>query len=152
LDAALVSARRGLATYRDKDGIWTKYRVEDIGKAEAWAKSPEAVIEVNNLLKAQVASALPNDAHRAIALLESRFEVVVITQNAGDLHERGGSSRVIHLHGELTKARSSIDPSLVYKVCEAGIRMGECCSKGSQLRPDTVWFGEDVHHYEEGAD
>jgi NAD-dependent deacetylase len=152
LSGAGISAPSGLATFRDKDGIWSRYRIEEVATPEGWSKAPGVVLEFYNERRAQAAAALPNEAHRAIALLETRYEVVVITQNVDDLHERGGSSRVIHLHGELTKARSTADPSLIYEIGGAGIRVGDCCSKGSQLRPHIVWFGEEVQRFDEAAE
>ena len=152
LSGAGISAPSGLATFRDKDGIWSRYRIEEVATPEAWSKAPSVVLEFYNERRAQAAAALPNEAHRAIALLETRYEVVVVTQNVDDLHERGGSTRVIHLHGELTKARSTADPTHVYEVGGAAIRLGDCCSKGSQLRPHIVWFGEEVQHFEEAAE
>jgi NAD-dependent deacetylase len=152
LSGAGVSAPSGLATFRDKEGIWSRYRIEEVATPEAWSRSPNAVLEFYNERRAQAETAVPNEAHRAIASLESKFDVVVITQNIDSLHERGGSSRVIHLHGELAKARSTIDPTLVYNIGGAPIRLGDCCAKGSQLRPHVVWFGEDVQRFEEAAE
>jgi NAD-dependent deacetylase len=152
LSGAGISAPSGLATFRDKDGIWNRYRIEEVATPEAWSKHPAVVLGFYNERRAQATAALPNDAHRAIVALEAQFEVVVVTQNVDDLHERAGSRRVIHLHGELTKARSTADPSLIYEIGAAPIRVGDLCAKGSQLRPHIVWFGEDVQRFEESAD
>jgi NAD-dependent deacetylase len=152
LSGAGISAPSGLGTFRDQDGIWSRYRIEDVATPEAWSKDPHVVLQFYNERRAQAVAALPNEGHRAIAALEQKFEVVVVTQNVDDLHERGGSSRVIHLHGELTKARSTADPALVYEVGAAPIQVGDCCAKGSQLRPHIVWFGEEVHRFEEALE
>ncbi len=151
LSGAGISAPSGLATFRDKGGVWSRYRVEDVATPEAWSRQPEVVLEFYNERRAQATAALPNQAHRAIATLEQQFEVTVVTQNVDDLHERAGSQRVIHLHGELTKARSTVDASLIYEIGAAPIRIGDRCAKGSQLRPHIVWFGEDVQRFEESA-
>ena len=152
LSGAGLSAPSGLATFRDAGGLWQKYKIEDVATPEAWARQPEVVQEFYNLRRAQAAAAQPNDGHRAIAALEQKFEVVVITQNVDDLHERAASSRVVHVHGELTKARSTADPSLVYEIGAAPIRMGDRCARGSQLRPHIVWFGEEVQRFDEAME
>lgn len=152
LSGAGLSAPSGLATFRDAGGLWQKYKIEDVATPEAWARQPEVVQEFYNLRRAQAGAAQPNDGHRAIAALEQKFEVVVVTQNVDDLHERAGSSRVVHVHGELTKARSTADPSLVYEIGIAPIRMGDRCARGSQLRPHIVWFGEEVQCFDEAVE
>ncbi|MES2696027.1 MAG: NAD-dependent deacylase [Verrucomicrobiota bacterium] len=152
LSGAGISAPSGLATFRDGGGIWDRYKIEEVATPEAWAKDPARVLDFYNERRAQAAAALPNDGHRAIAELEKRFEVVVITQNVDDLHERGGSGRVIHLHGELRKARSTVDPTLVYEIGGAPIQIGDRCAQGSQLRPHIVWFGEEVQRFEEAEE
>lgn len=139
-----VSAESGLRTFRDSDGLWEEYRIEDVATPEAWRKDPELVLRFYDLRRAQVLAAQPNAAHYAIVALEERFEVQVITQNIDDLHERAGSSRVHHLHGEIRMARSTADPSLVTSVNGPSLRLGDRCSLGSQLRPHIVWFGEEV--------
>lgn len=148
LSGAGISAPSGLATFRDSDGLWEKYRVAEVATPEAWRQDPGLVTRFYNERRTQASAAQPNAAHLAIARLQQRFETVVITQNVDDLHERGGSSSVIHLHGELGKARSSIDPDLIYPIGNRAIQMGDLCALGSQLRPDIVWFGEDVRHFE----
>lgn len=144
ISGAGLSAPSGLKTFRDSGGLWENHRVEDVATPEAWRWNPKLVLDFYNQRRALAAAAQPNAGHRAIADLEERFEVVVITQNVDDLHERAGSTRVIHLHGELTKARSTADKTLVRTIGSAPIHIGDLCELGSQLRPHIVWFGEDV--------
>lgn len=144
-----VSAESGLKTFRDMGGLWNEYAIEDVASPEGWMRNPSAVLDFYNERRRAVLAAEPNAAHRAIAWLQEAFDVVVITQNVDDLHERAGSTNVIHVHGEILKARSSIDPSLIYALNKSTIELGELCEKGSQLRPDVVWFGEDVRHMAE---
>ena len=144
LTGAGMSAPSGLATFRDSNGLWANHRVEDVATPEAWEHDPALVLEFYNQRRAQACAAQPNAGHRALAELERRYDVVIITQNVDNLHERAGSTRVIHLHGELTKARSTADESLVYDIGAKPIRLGDRCARGSQLRPHIVWFGEDV--------
>ena len=139
-----ISAESGLKTFRDSGGLWEEYKVEDVATPEAWEKDPEMVLTFYNKRLKQVLNAQPNAGHFAIAELEKKFDVQVITQNIDDLHERAGSKKVLHLHGEILKSRSSIDPDLIYNVKGGEIRSGEKCEKGSQLRPHIVWFGEMV--------
>ena len=147
-----MSAPSGLATFRDSNGLWANHRVEDVATPEAWHRNPQLVLDFYNQRRAQACTAEPNAGHRALADLERRYEVVVITQNVDNLHERAGSSRVIHLHGELTKVRSTADESLVYDIGAKPIQLGDKCERGSQLRPHIVWFGEAVPLIEEAAD
>lgn len=149
LSGAGISAPSGLATFRASGGLWNNYRVEDVASFEGWLRDPKTVLEFYNERRTQAAHAKPNEAHRAIAELERRFEVVVVTQNVDDLHERAGSTHVIHLHGELTKARSTANPSLIYNIGSSPIRLGDRCELGSQLRPHIVWFGEAVQFLDE---
>ena len=143
-----VSAESGLKTFRDMGGLWHEYAIEDVASPEGWQRDPAVVLAFYNERREALLAAGPNAAHEAIARLEERFDVVVITQNIDDLHERAGSSNVIHVHGEILKARSSIDPMLISAVNGPTLSLGELCAKGSQLRPDVVWFGEDVRHME----
>lgn len=143
-----VSAESGLRTFRDSDGLWESYRIEDVATPEAWAKDPQHVLRFYDQRRTQVLQAKPNAAHRAIAALEEFFEVDVITQNIDDLHERAGSTRVLHLHGEISLARSSMDPTLIVPVNGPSLRFGQQCPLGSQLRPHIVWFGEEVPMFE----
>ena len=139
-----VSAESGLRTFRDSDGLWEEYPVHEVATPEAWARDPQRVLRFYDLRRAQVLNASPNAAHEAIAALEAHFDVQVITQNIDDLHERAGSSRVMHLHGEILKARSTADPSVVVPIEGDRIPWGARCPLGSQLRPHIVWFGEEV--------
>ena len=143
LTGAGISAESGLGTFRDQGGIWEHHRLEEVATPEAFVADPARVLAFYNERRRQVLAARPNAAHRALAELERRFRVTVITQNVDDLHERAGSSRVLHLHGEILKARSSADPSLVYPRT-GDILPGETCERGSPLRPAVVWFGEEV--------
>ena len=146
-----VSAESGLKTFRDSGGLWEEYKVEEVATPEAWENNPEMVLTFYNKRRRQVLEAKPNPAHYAIVELEKKFDVQVITQNIDDLHERAGSQKVLHLHGEITKSRSSIDDSLVYPLKEKELALGQLCEKGSQLRPHIVWFGEVVPAMEEAA-
>ena len=144
LSGAGMSAESGLKTFRDSDGLWENHRIEDVATPEAWFKDSELVLKFYNERRKQVSQADPNDAHFALAKLESYYEVNIVTQNIDDLHERAGSSNVHHLHGEINKARSTVDPSLIYKLDHWEMKMGDRCEQGSQLRPHIVWFGEAV--------
>jgi NAD-dependent deacetylase len=139
-----VSAESGLKTFRDADGLWENYPLEEVATPEAWRKDPAKVLHFYDLRRAQVLAAQPNAAHYAIAELERWFNVQVITQNIDDLHERAGSSRVLHLHGEVLLARSTADPALITPINGPSLRLGDRCALGSQLRPHIVWFGEEV--------
>jgi NAD-dependent deacetylase len=143
-----ISAESGLATFRDADGLWNQHKVTDVATPEAWAANPELVLQFYNERRHQVALAQPNSAHQAIVDLEAKYEVIVITQNIDDLHERAGSSQIIHVHGEITKARSTIDANLTYPIGGAPIHLGDTCEQGSQLRPHVVWFGEDIQNFD----
>lgn len=143
LTGAGISAESGLGTFRGSGGLWEGVSVQDVATPEAWEKDPARVLSFYNKRRRDVIAAEPNDAHRALRELEDIFTVSIITQNIDDLHERAGSTRVYHLHGEIVKARSSVDESLLYPRIH-DISMGEKCDKGSQLRPHVVWFGEAV--------
>jgi NAD-dependent deacetylase len=138
-----VSAESGLRTFRDSDGLWEEHRIEDVATPEAWQRDPDRVRRFYDIRRRQVREAAPNVAHRAIASLERDFDVEVITQNIDDLHERAGSSHVLHLHGEVLMARSTVDPDHRVRL-EDDLPPGARCPKGGLLRPDVVWFGEDV--------
>ncbi|RSK34637.1 SIR2 family NAD-dependent protein deacylase [Hymenobacter metallilatus] len=152
LTGAGISAESGLATFRATDGLWENHRIEDVATPEGWAKNPELVLEFYNQRRAAARAAQPNAGHLALAELEKDFEVVVVTQNVDDLHERAGSSRVIHLHGQLFQSRSSYFEHLVYPLETDRIELGELCEKGHQLRPNIVWFGEAVPLMERAAE
>ncbi|WP_086934651.1 Sir2 family NAD-dependent protein deacetylase [Agarilytica rhodophyticola] len=143
-----ISAESGLNTFRDANGLWENYPVELVATSKGWQQDPGLVLDFYNKLRQQSNHAQPNQAHYAIADLEKTFDVVVITQNIDDLHERAGSSVVIHLHGELNKARSSLDNDLIYNIEEKPIHLGQKCELNSQLRPHVVWFGETPLHME----
>lgn len=147
-----ISAESGLRTFRDMGGYWNEYSVEEVASPEGWAAHPASVLGFYNERRQAVLAARPNAAHKAIAQLEERFDVVVITQNIDDLHERGGSTQVLHVHGEILKARSSYDPTLIYPLHKPTIELGELCEKGSQLRPYVVWFGEQIYFMTESEE
>lgn len=144
LTGAGISAESGLKTFRDSGGLWEGHDVTEVATPEAWVRNPDLVQKFYNERRKQALSAQPNAAHTILAELENDFEVTVITQNVDNLHEKAGSSQVIHLHGQLFQSRSSIDESLVYDIEGWEIKMGDLCEKGSQLRPNIVWFGEAV--------
>jgi NAD-dependent deacetylase len=139
-----VSAESGIKTFRDSGGLWEEYRIEDVATPEAWKKNPSLVLDFYNQRRRQIMDAMPNEAHLRLAELQKNYDVLIITQNIDDLHERAGSKKVLHLHGEIMKSRSSLDPRLVYPVKKGEIKLGDKCEKGSQLRPHIVWFGEMV--------
>jgi NAD-dependent deacetylase len=139
-----MSADSGLKTFRDSGGLWENHRVEDVATPEAWRRNPDRVLRFYNERFHQLQKAEPNEAHFALVKLESNFDVQIITQNVDDLHERAGSSKILHLHGELTKCRSSINEHDVYPMPHEGLKIGNLCKIGSQLRPNIVWFGEQV--------
>ena len=147
-----VSAESGLRTFRDSDGLWEQYRVEDVATPQAWQRDRALVLRFYDERRAQVIAAQPNAAHIAISRLQQRFDVHVITQNIDDLHERAGSRAVLHLHGEILKACSSADPTFVTRITGPSLRLGDRCPLGSQLRPHIVWFGEEVPMMEEAAE
>lgn len=151
LTGAGISAESGLKTFRDSDGLWEGYNINDVATPEAWERNPELVQQFYNDRRAQVLKAQPNAAHLALAELQSDFDVEIITQNIDDLHERAGSRKVMHLHGVITKSQSSINPNLTYPISGSEIAMGQCCELGSQLRPHVVWFGEAVPMIEKAA-
>jgi NAD-dependent deacetylase len=152
LTGAGMSAESGLSTFRDNGGLWEQYSVYDVATPEALERNQELVLRFYNERRRQLEHAEPNRGHRLLAELEKAYQVTVITQNVDDLHERGGSSNVIHLHGELTKARSSVDQSLIYDLGYRDIHPGDTCKHGSQLRPHVVWFGEEVPMLATAAD
>ncbi len=152
LTGAGISAESGLSTFRDNGGLWEEHSIHDVATPEAFARNPELVLRFYNERRRQLQSAQPNQAHRLLADLESCYRVSIITQNVDDLHERGGSSQVLHLHGELTKARSSRYPELVYHIGYRDLLPGETCELGAPLRPHIVWFGEEVPLLEAAAD
>ncbi len=143
LTGAGISAESGIETFRDADGLWEGHNIEDVATPEGWDKNPNLVLEFYNERRKQLLSAQPNKAHFLLKKLEGDFDVQIITQNVDDLHERSGSNNVLHLHGELRKVRSTIDENLIYN-WDTDLKLGDVCSKNSQLRPCIVWFGEAV--------
>ncbi len=143
LTGAGISAESGIPTYRDADGLWEGYDFKEVATPMAWAKDPELVLRFYNERRRQMRSVAPNPGHQALVELEQDYEVAIITQNIDDLHERAGSSTILHLHGEIVKSRSAMDEDLRYD-CPGDIEMGDTAEDGAQLRPHVVWFGEDV--------
>lgn len=144
LSGAGISAESGIPTFRASDGLWENHRIEDVATPEAWKRNPALVQDFYNQRRKQALSVQPNAGHLALVKLEDKFDVTIITQNVDNLHEKAGSSNVIHLHGELFKSRSTVDESLIYDIDGWEINEGDLCAKGSQLRPHIVWFGEAV--------
>ncbi|MDR0363517.1 MAG: NAD-dependent deacylase [Bacteroidales bacterium] len=151
LTGAGISAESGIKTFRDGDGLWETHRVEDVATPQAWVKDAELVLDFYNARRKQLFEVAPNSAHLALKKLEDKFDVQIITQNVDNLHERAGSSNVLHLHGLLTQARSTFDPSLIYDIGDKALKIGDKCERGSQLRPHIVWFGEAVPNIEPAA-
>src|SRR5688572_11779820 len=148
LSGAGISAESGLKTFRDSDGLWEGYNIEDVATPRAWRKDPQLVLDFYNYRRKNVLDAQPNAAHYGFAELEKDFEVTIITQNIDDLHERAGSTNVLHLHGEIFKMRSERDIELVYEI-RGDIKIGDRAADGGQLRPHIVWFEEPVPKIEE---
>jgi len=138
-----ISAESGLKTFREVDGLWEGHNIMEVASPEGFENDPLLVLNFYNERRRQLLEVEPNSAHIALAELEKKYQVTIITQNVDDLHERAGSTNVIHLHGELLKARSVIDPNLIYNI-RGDIKLGDTCEKKSQLRPHIVWFGESV--------
>jgi len=151
LTGAGMSSESGIRTFRDSDGLWEEYDVREVATPMAWIKNRDLVLRFYNERRQQLAKADPNPGHYGVAALEKYFDVSIITQNIDNLHERAGSSNVLHLHGELTKARSCADPGLIYDIGYKDILNGDQCEKGSQLRPHIVWFGESVPMMDEAV-
>lgn len=160
LTGAGVSVESGIRTYRFSDGLWENHNVEDVATIEGWYRNPDLVLDFYNARRAQLADVKPNDAHRRIAELEKDWDVTVITQNVDNLHERAGSTRIIHLHGELTKVRpenccndmDGFSEQTVFDIGNASISIGDLAPNGAQLRPHIVWFGEAVPKIEAAID
>jgi NAD-dependent deacetylase len=139
-----ISADSGIRTFRDMGGLWQEYSIEEVATLKAWNTNRETVIKFYNERRKQIMEAEPNAAHHFLAELQKTFDVKVITQNVDDLHERAGSRDVLHLHGEIMKARSTVDENLIYELSEHEMKITDLCAKGSVLRPHIVWFGEMV--------
>lgn len=152
LTGAGMSSESGIRTFRDSGGLWEEYDVRDVATPEAWIRNRDLVLRFYNERRRQLKEAKPNKGHLGLVTLEKYFNVQIITQNIDDLHERAGSRNVLHLHGELTKARSTADPDLLYEIGYKDILPGDCCEKGSQLRPHVVWFGEEVPMMEQAVE
>lgn len=144
LSGAGISAESGISTFRDAGGLWEGNNIMEVASPEGFAKNPALVLEFYNQRRKNVRDAQPNAAHIFLASLENYFDVAIITQNVDDLHERGGSSNIIHLHGELLKAESTGAPHSIYELGRKDILLGDTCEQGHQLRPHIVWFGEEV--------
>jgi NAD-dependent deacetylase len=144
LTGAGISAESGIATFRDSGGLWEGHKVEDVATPEGWRRNPKLVLDFYNERRKKALEVKPNRGHEILAELEKDFEVTIITQNVDELHERAGSTNVIHLHGKLSESRSTLDPSLVYPVKGWELKLGDKCERGYQLRPNIVWFGEAV--------
>ena len=160
LTGAGVSAESGITTFRDSNGLWENYKVEDVATIEGWHRNPGLVLDFYNARRAQLADVRPNAAHYAIAELEKEYDVTVITQNVDNLHERAGSTRIIHLHGELTKVRpentynerDGFSEESVFDIGTEPVHLGDLASNGVQLRPHIVWFGEAVPKIDKALD
>ena len=160
LTGAGVSAESGISTFRDSDGLWEQHKVEDVASIEGWYRNPALVLDFYNARRAQLPTVRPNAAHLAIASLEDEYDVTVVTQNVDNLHERAGSTRVIHLHGELTKVRPEIgcnemdgfSEETVFDIGAEAVHIGDLAPNGAQLRPHIVWFGEAVPKIEAAID
>jgi len=160
LTGAGVSAESGISTFRDSDGLWENHKVEDVASIEGWYRDRKVVLDFYNARRAQLADVRPNAAHMAIASLESEYDVTVVTQNVDNLHERAGSTRIIHLHGELTKVRpenrcndlDGFSEETVFDIGYDAVHVGDMAPNGAQLRPHIVWFGEAVPKIDQAID
>lgn len=151
LTGAGISAESGINTFRDSGGLWEGYDVMEVASPEGWRKNPQLVLDFYNMRRKDALKAQPNAAHHALVELSKHFSVQIITQNVDDLHERAGSVDVLHVHGKLFESRSTVNPRLVYPIDGWELNLGDRCAKGSQLRPNIVWFGEAVPMMEEAA-
>ena len=140
-----ISAESGLQTFRTKGGIWNKYKIEDVATQNAFIKNPSKVLSFYNIRRKQLCNSKPNNAHFALNKLSEKYDLSIITQNVDDLHERSGSRNVIHLHGNLRQSKSTLD-GRVYEINGEELNIGDLCDKGAQLRPNVVWFGEEVEN------
>ena len=152
LTSAGISAESGISTFRDSDGLWEQYRVEDVATHEAYLRNPELVLNFYNERRRQLFQVKPNEGHRQLVRLEERYDVHIITQNIDNLHEQAGSTNVLHLHGLLTQARSDRDDNLIIDIGDRDIHLGDKAPDGAQLRPHIVWFGEAVPNIEPAAE
>ncbi|UJP64106.1 SIR2 family NAD-dependent protein deacylase [Mongoliitalea daihaiensis] len=152
LTGAGISVESGISTFRDAGGLWEGHDIMEVASPEGWRKNQDLVLDFYNQRRKQAATCEPNSAHKELARLEKFFDVHIITQNVDNLHEKAGSTKVLHLHGELFKSQSTLDPSLIYEMDGWEIKKGDTCEKGSQLRPFIVWFGEMVPMIEPAAE
>ena len=152
LSGAGMSAESGIRTFRDMGGLWNEYDVMEVASPSAWANNPNLVHQFYNERRKQLFECEPNKGHTLIAELERHYDVEIVTQNVDDLHERAGSNKILHLHGELKKARSTVDSSLIYELDKWELTLNDTCEKGSPLRPHIVWFGESVPAISEAAE
>jgi NAD-dependent deacetylase len=144
LTGAGISSESGIATFRDSGGLWEGHRVEDVATPEGWMKNPDLVLDFYNQRRKKALEVKPNKGHEILAELEENFSVTIITQNVDNLHERAGSSHVVHLHGSLFESCSTRNQDLIYPIKNWELKRGDVCELGSQLRPNIVWFGEAV--------
>lgn len=152
LTGAGISAESGISTFRDSDGLWEQYRVEDVATYDAYLRNPELVLNFYNERRRQLFQVKPNEGHRQLVRLEEKYDVRIITQNIDNLHEQAGSTNVLHLHGLLTQARSDRDDNLIVDIGDRDIHIGDKAPDGAQLRPHIVWFGEAVPNIEPAAE
>ena len=143
LTGAGISAESGLGTFRGSEGLWEKYKIEDVATEKAFLKNPALVLEFYNIRRKQLLNSFPNDAHFALNKLKEKYNLSILTQNIDDLHERSGNTDIIHLHGKLRESRSVID-NKIYSIKGLELNIGDYCEQGGQLRPNVVWFGEAV--------
>lgn len=151
LTGAGMSAESGINTFRDANGLWEGHDIMEVASPIGWQKDKEKVLDFYNKRRAQLLVVFPNEAHKALVALEKKYQVNIITQNVDDLHERAGSSKVLHLHGELLKVRSTKNPNLIYDWKKA-LNLGDVCEEKSQLRPHIVWFGENVTQFDKALE
>ena len=151
LSGAGMSAESGIMTFRDMGGLWEQYNIEEVASPIAWANSPQLVLDFYNQRRKQLMEVEPNAGHYALVALEKKFNVQIVTQNVDNLHERAGSSNVLHLHGEMMKVRSVVDEKLIYEMDHWELKLGDTADDGHQLRPHIVWFGEAVPMIEEAV-
>ena len=152
LTGAGISAESGISTFRDSDGLWEQYRVEDVATYDAYLRNPELVLNFYNERRRQLFQVKPNEGHRQLVRLEEKYDVHILTQNLDNLHEQAGATQVLHLHGELTKARSDRNDDLIIDIGDRDIHLGDKAPDGAQLRPHIVWYGEAVPNFEPAAE
>lgn len=152
LSGAGMSVESGLSTFRGSNGLWDKYKIEEVASIEGWHRNPKLVLEFYNKRREQLKTVKPNEGHFLLAQAEKNHDICIVTQNVDDLHERAGSTNIIHLHGELTKVKSTKNPYYIKDIGYAELNWGDTCANGHQLRPNVVWFGEEVPMLSHGAE